>query len=87
MTEKFKAELFKVVDEYLDTILRSDCFIVVIDDKVEAEEHLIYVDRGDLDYEEINLDDAYAIVDTIDKKYTLSLILSILVIQVIQLFY
>lgn len=71
MTEKFKAELFKVVDEYIDTILRLDCFIVVIDEDMGVEEHLICVDRGDLDWEEINLDDAYAIVDTIDKKYTL----------------
>lgn len=71
MTEKFKAELFKVVDEYIDTILILDCFIVVIDEDMGVEEHLICVDRGDLDWEEINLDDAYAIVDTIDKKYTL----------------
>lgn len=71
MTEKFKADLFKVVNEYLDTILRLDCFIVVIDEVMGVEEHLICVDREDLDWEEINLDDAYAIVDTIDKKYML----------------
>lgn len=71
MTEKFKAELFKVVDEYIDTILRLDCFIVVIDDKVEAEEYLIYIGKDDFGWSDMNLVDAYAIVDTIDKKYTL----------------
>ena len=67
MTEKTKTELFKVIDENLDTILGLGYFIAVIDSSDGEIEHLVYLDKEDLG--EMELTDAYIILEAIDKNY------------------